>query len=64
MPEEIPDPCRSLVNELADMWEHRHVLAAIRDIDCRYAERPAVARWMGVALVIVGLVALVVIIIM
>ena len=46
---------------LAGMWEHRHVLAAILRDDYRYAERPAIARWMGTALVSVGAVALAVI---
>ena len=40
---------------LVGMWEHRHVLAAIKTADYRYADRPAVARWMGMALVLVGL---------
>jgi putative membrane protein len=46
---------------LVGMWEHRHVLAAIKNADYRYADRPAVARWMGVSLVGVGLAALAVI---
>jgi putative membrane protein len=46
---------------LVGMWEHRHVLAAIKNIDYRYADRPAVARWMGVSLVCVGLAALAII---
>ncbi len=46
---------------LAGMWEHRHVLASIRSIDYRYAERPAIARWMGLALVVIGLAALAII---
>jgi hypothetical protein len=37
------------------------VLAALKNDAYRYADRPAVARWMGVALVMVGLTALVVI---
>ena len=48
---------------LVGMWEHRQVLAAIKDADYRYAGRPAVARWMGVGLVGVGLVALLVILV-
>jgi len=48
---------------LAGMWEHRHVLAAITSPDYRYAERPAIARYMGTALVVVGLAALAVILI-
>jgi len=46
---------------LVGMWEHRHVLATIKNIDYRYADRPAVARWMGMGLVCVGLAALAVI---
>jgi len=46
---------------LVGMWEHRHVLAAIKDADYRYVDRPAVARWMGFGLVCVGLAALAVI---
>jgi putative membrane protein len=46
---------------LVGMWEHRHVLAAIKNVDYRYADRPAVARWMGMGLVCVGLAALAVI---
>jgi len=46
---------------LAGMWEHRHVLRAIARVDYRYAARPAIARFMGAALVVVGLVALVVV---
>jgi putative membrane protein len=46
---------------LAGMWEHRHTLRSILRDDYRYAERPAIARWMGAALVAVGLAALAVI---
>ncbi len=46
---------------LVGMWEHRRVLTALKNDAYRYADRPAVARWMGVALVMVGLTALVVI---
>jgi putative membrane protein len=46
---------------LVGMWEHRHVLAAIKNVDYRYADRPAVARWMGMGIVCVGLAALAVI---
>jgi len=46
---------------LVGMWEHRHVLAAIKNVDYRYADRPAVARWMGIGIVCVGLAALAVI---
>ena len=48
---------------LVGMWEHRHVLATIKEPDYRYTERPAVARWMGVGLVGVGLTALLVILV-
>ncbi len=44
---------------LAGMWEHRLMLAAIKSNDYRYAERPAIARSMGWALVLVGAAALV-----
>ncbi|MBM4057771.1 MAG: DUF202 domain-containing protein [Planctomycetes bacterium] len=46
---------------LAGMWEHRHVLAAIRDEHYRHADRTPIARWMGTALVCVGAVALLII---
>ena len=46
---------------LVGMWEHRHMLAAIKNADYRYADRPAVARWMGMGIVCVGLAALAVI---
>jgi putative membrane protein len=46
---------------LAGMWEHRHTLRAIGRDDYRYADRPAIARWMGTALVTVGTTALAVI---
>jgi putative membrane protein len=49
---------------LAGMWEHRSVLASIKSIDYRYTERPVIARWMGFALVAVGLAALTVILLM
>jgi putative membrane protein len=49
---------------LAGMWEHRSVLASIKSIDYRYAERPAIARWMGIALVLIGLTALAVILLL
>ena len=48
---------------LAGMWEHRHVLASITSDDYRYAERPPIARYMGTALVVVGLAALTVVLI-
>lgn len=43
---------------LAGMWEHRVVLNAVARPDYRYAERPAIARTMGAAIVVVGLAAL------
>ncbi len=43
---------------LAGMWEHRHVLAAITRSDYRYADRPAIARWMAGTLVVIGVAAL------
>jgi putative membrane protein len=43
---------------LAGMWEHRHMLRAIIRDDYRYADRPPIARYMGMALVAVGLTAL------
>jgi putative membrane protein len=46
---------------LAGIWEHRHMLKAILDNDYRYADRPAIARFMGYALVAVGSAALIVI---
>jgi putative membrane protein len=44
---------------LAGMWEHRLVLAVIADEDYRYRERPAIARTMAVAIVVIGIAALV-----
>jgi putative membrane protein len=46
---------------VAGMWEHRHVLRAIARVDYRYTARPAIARFMGAALVVIGLAALVVV---
>ena len=46
---------------LAGMWEHRRMLQAIASDDYRYADRPPIARYMAMALVAVGLAALVVI---
>ncbi len=43
---------------LAGMWEHKRVLQAVSSDDYRYAERPPIARYMGIAIVIVGLAAL------
>jgi len=47
---------------LAGIWEHRNMLQAILDKDYRYADRPAIARFMGYALVAVGSAALIVIV--
>jgi len=44
---------------LAGMWEHRLMLRAILSEDFRYSDRPAIARTMGWALVLVGVAALV-----
>lgn len=43
---------------LAGMWEHKRVLEAVSREDYRYADRPPIARYMGMALVVVGLAAL------
>jgi putative membrane protein len=43
---------------LAGMWEHKRVLQAVSSDDYRYADRPPIARYMGIAIVIVGLAAL------
>lgn len=50
-----------IVATLAGMWEHKHMLRAILDDDYRYTDRPPIARWMGMGLVLIGLVALTVI---
>ncbi|NDC52905.1 MAG: DUF202 domain-containing protein [Planctomycetia bacterium] len=47
-----------IVATLAGIWEHRQMLQAIRDDDYRYADRPPIARYMGYALVAVGIAAL------
>jgi uncharacterized membrane protein YidH (DUF202 family) len=44
---------------LAGMWEHKRMLAAISHDDYRYVDRPPIARFMGWALVMVGVAALV-----
>ena len=46
---------------LAGMWEHRRMLQAIASNEYRYADRPPIARYMAIALVAVGLAALVLI---
>jgi putative membrane protein len=43
-----------IVATLAGMWEHRVVLRSIAHDDYRYAERPAIARWLGAGLIVVG----------
>lgn len=43
---------------LAGMWEHKRVLEAVSRDGYRYADRPPIARYMGMALVVVGLTAL------
>lgn len=43
---------------LAGMWEHRQVLAAVDRDDYLYTNRPPIARYMGVALVVIGMAAL------
>jgi putative membrane protein len=43
---------------LAGMWEHKRMLTAIGRDDYRYADRPPIARFMGWALVLVGIAAL------
>ena len=43
---------------LAGMWEHKRVLEAVSQDDYRYTDRPPIARYMGVALIVVGLAAL------
>jgi len=49
---------------LAGMWEHRSVLASIKNIDYRYNDRPVIARWMGLSLILVGLAALAIVLVM
>ena len=46
---------------LAGMWEHRRMLQAIVSNEYHYADRPPIARYMAIALVAVGLAALVLI---
>ena len=43
---------------VAGMWEHRRVLEAVSREDYRYRDRPPIARYMGIALVIIGIAAL------
>ncbi|NBT13403.1 MAG: hypothetical protein EBS56_07460, partial [Planctomycetia bacterium] len=43
---------------LAGMWEHKRVLESVSRDDYRYTDRPPIARYMGVALVVIGLAAL------
>lgn len=48
-----------IVATIAGMWEHRAVVAAVSRDDYRYADRPAIARWLGAGLIVVGTLALV-----
>jgi putative membrane protein len=43
---------------LAGMWEHSRVLADLARPAYRYAERPPIARYMGVVIVLVGIAAI------
>ena len=43
---------------LAGMWEHKRVIRSVAEDDYRYGDRPPIARYMGIALVVVGLTAL------
>ncbi len=43
---------------VAGMWEHKRVLEAVSRDDYRYSDRPPIARYMGVALILIGLTAL------
>ena len=43
---------------LAGMWEHKRVLESVSRDDYRFTDRPPIARYMGVALVVIGLAAL------
>jgi len=43
---------------MAGMWEHKRVLRSVSQEDYRYTDRPPIARYMGIALVVVGLAAL------
>jgi len=47
-----------VVATVAGMWEHKRVLAAVSQDDYRYADRPPIARYMGIGVVVVGLAAL------
>jgi len=44
-----------IVATLVGMWEHRLVLRAVSEDDYRYSDRPAIARWLGAGLVVVGI---------
>lgn len=48
-----------IVATLAGMWEHRAVVAAVSRDDYRYTDRPAIARWLGGGLIVIGTLALV-----
>ncbi len=43
---------------VAGMWEHKRVLESISRDGYSYSERPPIARYMGIALVVVGVAAL------
>ena len=43
---------------VAGMCEHKRVLEAVSRDDYRYGDRPPIARYMGVALILIGLTAL------
>lgn len=47
-----------IVATAAGMWEHRLVLRSILLADYRYSERPAIARWLGAGVIVVGVAAL------
>ena len=47
-----------IVATVAGMWEHRLVLRSILEPDYRYSERPAIARWLGAGVILVGAAAL------
>jgi len=52
-----------IVATLAGMWEHRGILVSISSEDYRYKDRSPIARYMGLALVLVGAAALVLVLI-
>jgi len=54
----LPFIALGIAATLAGMWEHRQVLTAVDRDDYRYTNRPPIARYMGMALVVIGLAAL------